>query len=811
VPRYRFDQADVVVSFGADFLGNWLSGEEHSGDWAKLRKLASAKAASARLSKTYCFESAFTVTGANADERFAVRAGDELKAALAVAHELIVVSKQSRYAGDSAVEAALASYKPEAVAQELGITGGAATFKRIAHDLWQARGKSLVVGGGIHAQTKTGLALQVAINLLNSALENEGVTVDGRANHSPSRGNVASFAKLLQDMGAGKVDALVIWGTNPAYFLPNSGFAAASAKVPFIVAIADREDETAQLADFVLADHHYLEAWGDASPRAGLYALQQPTISPIHDTRSFQDGLLAWLKKKEDFHEYLKAHWRDTLYRQNGSAGTFDQFWEGVLRAGVLVTRTPAFSARAFNGAALSQIPKYAATPADDVILALYANVALHDGKQANNAWLQELPEPISSVTWDNYLAMSAALAAKLSVKNDDVVEVKVGDVSVELPVYVQPGMHANSVAVAVGYGRRAVGKVGDGCGVDVYPFVQLENGRTVFSGQTAQLRKTGRFYRLAATQWHTVTENRPIINDITLTEFKKNPGVSNHTDPHLRLETVPTMWPKHEYKDYRWGMAIDLNSCLGCGACTIACQAENNIPVVGRDQVRVSRQMHWIRIDRYYSGSAENPEVIFQPMLCQHCENASCETVCPVLATVHDGEGLNVQVYNRCVGTRYCQNNCPYKVRRFNFFDHWKSYDTTMNMAWNPDVTVRTRGIMEKCSFCVQRIRDGKDHAKDAGERVKDGDIKTACQQTCSTDAIVFGDVNDPESRVSKLREDPRAFRALEILNNVPMISYMTKVRNVERAGAHHAGLSQAPDGAVAMGLSNEGGEHHG
>jgi molybdopterin-containing oxidoreductase family iron-sulfur binding subunit len=301
------------------------------------------------------------------------------------------------------------------------------------------------------------------------------------------------------------------------------------------------------------------------------------------------------------------------------------------------------------------------------------------------------------------------------------------------------------------------------------------------------QIRKTGKFYRLAATQWHTATENRPVINDITIAQYRKNPAAAMHVDPHLRLETVPTIWPKHEYKGHRWGMAIDLNACTGCGACMIACQAENNVPVVGRDQVRVSRNMHWIRIDRYYSGPADNPEVIFQPMLCQHCENAPCETVCPVLATVHDDEGLNVQVYNRCVGTRYCQNNCPYKVRRFNFFDHWKFYEGTMNMAWNPDVTVRTRGIMEKCTFCVQRIRDTKLKAKEAGDRVQDGDFQVACQQTCSTQAIIFGDMNDPESRVSKLMADPRAFRVLEVLNTLPAISYMTKVRNT--VGEAHSG----------------------
>lgn len=811
VPQYKFDQAKLVVSLGADFLGTWLSPVEHAAAWNKARKLDPKGGSKQSFAKLVVFEPTLTITGGSADERFAVRPGDELKIALALAHALIVTGKRSPMAGDGALSAQLAGYTPEAVASEIGLEGGAEKIKQIANELWNRRGESLVVGGGIASKTSHGVALQIAVNLLNSALGNEGETVDGTANVGAYRASFTAFSGLLSEMKAGQVDALILFRTNPAYGLPRGalGLGEALAKVPLVVSVSDRADETGLMSDFVLPDNHSLESWGDASPRKGVYSLVQPTIAPIYSTRSFQDGLIAWIKaaglnagasarNASDWHEYVRNQWKETLYRQSGSLATFDQFWEGALRAGVLDLSGHAKStSRSFRASAMGQVPRYESQSGADgaVLLSLYPKVSIGDGRSANNAWLQEMPDPVSSVTWDNHLNVGPALANKLGIKQDDVVEISNGDASAQLPVYVQPGMHPGVVSVAVGYGRSAAGKVGTETGVDVFPFVKAEGSHLSFSGQRVTLRRTGRFYRLATTQWHTVSENRPIINDITLGDFIKNPAAANGTDPELRMHEVPSIWPKHEYKGHRWGMAIDLTSCIGCGSCVIACQAENNIPVVGREQVRNSRNMHWIRIDRYYQGSADNPELVFQPMLCQHCENAPCETVCPVLATVHDDEGLNIQVYNRCVGTRYCQNNCPYKVRRFNFFDHWKSYEGSMNMVWNPDVTVRSRGIMEKCTFCVQRIREAKDAAKDAGERVRDGQFQTACAQTCPTDAIVFGDINDPQSRVSKLQADPRAFRVLETLNTKPVISYMSKVRN-------KAGSSAA--------AAHEGGEHH-
>lgn len=801
LPNYRFDQANVIVSLGADFLGTWPFAVEYSRLWAKNRKLNSSEASQAKLSKLVCFESTMTITGANADERYPVRPGDEYKIALAIAHELIVTKRHSALANDSTVTAALKGYSPKSVASLLRWENGDAVIKKVAQELLEAKGKSLVVAGGIHSQTEDAVALQVAVNLLNTALENEGVTVDGTAQYATVKSRVADFLKLVQEMKLAQVDLLIVYRSNPAYAFPQwaADIEAAFKKVPFVIAVGEHEDETALLADCALPDHHYLENWGDSNPKKGIHSVQQPVIAPIHSSRAFEDSLIIWAKgaakgsgliaQSTDWHNYLQNNWRESIYRQYPTTATFDQFWEGVLRQGVFNgyaaqgILAPRSTPRNFVTSALNILPKNGGlAPHKGTILALYTLGAMYDGREANNAWLQELPDPVSAVTWDNFLNVGPQLAQELGLKENDVVQATANGVSVELPVHIQPGMHAETVSVAVGYGRKAAGRVGRGTGIDVYPLAKVVKESLAYSGHPVTLKKTGRIYQLASTQWHTVTENRPIINDITLEEFRKDPSATGEVDPELRPH-LTSMWSPHEYKGYRWAMAIDLNSCIGCGACAIACQAENNIPVVGRDQVRNSRQMHWIRIDRYYSGSSENPDVVFQPMLCQQCENAPCENVCPVLATVHDDEGLNVQVYNRCVGTRYCQNNCPYKVRRFNFFDHWKTYEGTMNLVWNPDVTVRTRGIMEKCTFCVQRIRDAKDQAKDNQTKVRDGDLKTACQQTCPTEAIIFGDINDPQSRVSKLRQDQRAFRVLDVLNTKPMVSYMTKVRNKEHS----------------------------
>ncbi len=785
IPKYDFSKADLIVSLGADFLGTWGNPSIQAQEWSKKRKLINKT-----LSKLVSFESSFSLTGANSDERHPIRPGDELKIAMALAHELVFRHGASHFGAT----ALLSTYKPADIAQEIGLSGGAKILQDIATHLWRERGKSLVLAGGLSSRTENAVQLQIAVNFLNSILGNDGTSVDGTAYaRSVSGKGFSDLSKLISDMKSGQVDFLIIHRTNPQYFLPKSlEFEAALKKVRSVIVVSEKYDETARHADFILPDHHFLENWGDHHPQKEVYSLQQPTIAPLHSSRSFQESLMVWShSSKKSWHEYLKENWK-TIYKKYKIAGSFEQFWEEILSKGVFEPSKPVPHVRVFNPKSFSLIKPYQPNFQDEpqltrggLQLVLYSKISMHDGTQANNAWLQEMPDPISTVTWDNYLNLSPALAKAYGIEPNDVLELKLRDSSFHVPALIQPGMHPRVVSLAVGYGRVAVGKVGNDVGVNAFSLAHLQEAELIYSGQVVSIRKTGEFYKLAETQWHHASENRPIINDITLAQYQKKPEASQHTDPHLRMESVPTLWPQHEYKGHRWGMSIDLNSCTGCGACVVACQAENNIPVVGRNNVRVSREMHWIRIDRYYSGKPENPDLVFQPMLCQHCENAPCETVCPVLATVHNSEGLNEQVYNRCVGTRYCQNNCPYKVRRFNFFDHWKNFEGNQNLAWNPDVTVRTRGIMEKCTFCVQRIRDGKESAKETSAPLKDGDIKTACQQTCPTQAIVFGDINDPTTQVSKNKADPRSFRVLELLNTKPSISYLTKVRNKE--SNHH------------------------
>ncbi len=767
MPRYRFDKADYILSFGADFLGTHISPVEFTKGFSSKRALAGKKPSMSRFT---AFESVPTTTGSNADRHIAVKPGDELGTAVAIARALGV-------APDS-----LKDFKTDVDPKIIAT---------VAKELQAHRGSAIVIGGGAAPGHPQALALELVVNAINSALGNEGETIDGTARPSnQALGSYAALSDLITEMKTGDIDLLLIQGVNPAYQLPTSlGFADATKKVPLVISFNDRSDETAALCDYLCPAPHALEAWGDAEPQKGIYSLQQPAISPLFDTRAFQDSLILWAKKSKcdakvlesynNWYEYLRGYWEKTVYPASGVNASFQAFWESALRDGVIVANhndTPsvrALHSNAFTVASPAPLPppiKGGGVSEGDFRLALYATVAQHDGRHANNAWLQELPDPVTKITWDNYVSIAPATAKKLGLNEGDIVVLTAGATKLDAPIHIQPGLHPQALTIAVGYGRKNAGKVGNDVGVNAYAL------GTTWSGIPAQIAKTGRSMTLACTQGHQTMEGRPIIKEATLDEFLKDPRAGNEEEGHLI-----TMWDEHKYPKYKWGMAINLNSCTGCSACVIACQAENNIATVGKDQVSRDRIMHWIRIDRYYKGDEANPQVMNQPMLCQHCDNAPCETVCPVIATAHSDEGLNQQIYNRCVGTRYCANNCPYKARKFNFLNFSTvNPEPPLHMVLNPDVTVRSRGVMEKCTFCVQRIEEKKSWAKDRDIKLPDGELKTACQQSCPADAIVFGDANDPNSRVAKLMKNDRGYNVLAELNVRPAITYLTKIRNI-------------------------------
>jgi molybdopterin-containing oxidoreductase family iron-sulfur binding subunit len=775
MPRYRFDRAEYFLFLECDPLGSGFSNLAWSVDFGKTRKLRDGK-----MSKVVVFESFLSQTGCNADDRYRIPPGFGADVAFGIVTELIrqghlppMPPKRNGKKGELMDPAPLrnaflrhSDRSPE-------------YFSRLARELWEHRVKGLVMGGDSYE-------LQVAVNLINSICENDGRAVDGTMSPSrQARGSTKDMLELIEEMRAGKVDVLIIHDTNPAYWLPASaGFADAIKKVKTVVSLEGRVDETALQAHFVLPGLHYLESWGDAEPQAGLYSLAQPCIYPLWDNRSAEDSLISFAKAAQkgslskfdgDWAKYLKETWRADIYSSSRYAAPFEHFWTSTLRDGVLntVVDTEGEPRPVFPDAARNL---HSPAGRDALKVMIYPSPIMSDGQSANNAWLLECPDPVSRISWTNYASLSPATASKLNLVEGDVVRLETDGAAIEIPVHIQPGDADNVVSVQSGWGRTHAGKIGNGVGANAFALRKIEDNRFVSAALPCSIKLTGKREKLPCVQGHNYIEGRPIIAETTLEEYRANPKAGQPHEPELL-----SMWPQHEYKGNRWGMTIDLSSCIGCNACIAACQVENNIPVVGREQVQRGREMHWIRIDRYYSSWPEDPEVTFQPMLCQHCENAPCETVCPVLATLHNEEGLNQQIYNRCVGTRYCSNNCPYKVRRFNWHEYaLAAYDEhPLRLALNPDVTVREKGVMEKCTFCVQRLRDGKLKAKQSGRAVRDEDVVAACQQTCPTNAITFGNMNDPESQVSKARADERCYHVLEELNVKPSISYWTKLRN--------------------------------
>ena len=748
IPDYRIDEARVVVSFGADFLGTWINPAAFGRQWSQARDVKRGKD---RLFHAQ-IESHLSLTGGAADLRVPA-APSALRPALV---ELI----RRLASGKTGPAADLATQVCAKLAGKTSVP--AATIDNLAKRLVAAgKGGLLVSGSGFAAD-------QLLVALGNALLENSTTTARvAGGTVEPSNGTWEEFIAALN---AGKVGSVVFAGTNPA--MADRRLVAALAKAKFSVSTSAYADETAVLCNVHAPEGHAFEGWSDSRPRQEVYAVNQPTVSPLFDTRSRLNSLALWSGNTTDDNSFVRELWKAGLVAPD--SGDFGAFWNAQLQSGSLLREQPA-AALSFGGSeAVLALATTSPTEAGDLEVVLHAQVGIGDGTHANNGWLQELPDPITKLTWGNVAAMGPALAGKLGLKDGDLVKITRGNTNVALPMLVQAGIAANTVAIAIGHGRAQAGKNARGHGVDAWPLATAGSPRSLYGAVSAT--KAGGRSDLYLSQVHNSQEGRAFVRQASLEEFLHHPEHAGHPDEHP--EPGVGLWPKHPYEGHRWALAIDLDKCTGCGACVVSCQAENNIPMVGPVEVALRREMHWLRIDRYYEGEPENPEVLHQPMMCQHCENAPCETVCPVLATVHSEEGLNQQIYNRCVGTRYCANNCPTKVRRFNWFDY--PHDQPLErMILNPDVVVRSRGVMEKCSMCVHRIEEGRALSKREGRSLADGDVVTACQQSCPGQAISFGDANDPHSAVSKANKAPRAYKILTELNIGPSVSYLVRIKN--------------------------------
>ncbi|MBX5496306.1 MAG: 4Fe-4S dicluster domain-containing protein, partial [Bryobacteraceae bacterium] len=739
-PIFDLTLADVILSLDADFLACGPGCLVYARQFADRRRVTGDIR---NMNRLYVAEPAITSTGSVADHRLPIRAVDVEPLARALAAEV-----------GAAVEEA-----PGKLSETQR-----AWVKAAAADLRRARGHSVVIAGEGQPPAVHALA-----HVMNEALGNAGRTV--RYTEPVVLGTedyMGSLGALTAAMRQGQVDTLVIAGTNPVYTAPaDLEFAEAMARVPTRIHLGLYRDETAELCQWHIPEAHFLESWGDVRAYDGTVSIIQPLIEPLYDGRSIYEFLAAFTSAPDRRgYDMIRAYWR----RQSGAAD-FETFWRTALHNGIVPNTQASPVAAAANAAAIPPSAPPAEAPATNVEIVFRPDPTVWDGRFANNGWLQELPKPVSKLTWDNAALISPATAKALGVKDEDVVELSYRGRAVRAPVLVMPGHADNSVTVHLGYGRKGGGSVALGRGFDAY---RLRTFDRPWFGEGVEIRKLGEKYSLARTQGHYEMGRRDLVRSATLPEVLKNSG-AGHEGHHPAL----SLYPGYAYLGYAWGMVIDQGICTGCSACVVACQAENNIPVVGKGQVLRSREMHWLRIDVYYRGAPEKPDVYHQPMLCQHCEMAPCEPVCPVAATVHSADGLNQMVYNRCVGTRYCSNNCPYKVRRFNFFLYADWYTPSLYAMRNPNVTVRSRGVMEKCTFCIQRIESAKIQAAKTNRRVEEGEVVTACQAACPTRAIHFGDLNNPRSAVAQMRGHPLGYQVLAELDTRPRISYLEVVRN--------------------------------
>ena len=764
--HYDFEKARVIVSLDSDFLSTQPASLAYARQFSRARRVATdaADPAHAEMPRLYVTEPTPSITGSMADHRLACSASG----IVALAQDLI-----AGLAGN---------------AGNVGQGPRADWLQKAARDLRANPGACLVIAGEGQPRAVHDRAFQ-----LNQLLGNIGLTVSfRRCAEARVVAQTASLKELVDAMRAGEVDLLVQFGGNPVYDAPaDFDFATAMGKVRCNVQIGLFYNETSQYCQWHVPQTHYLEGWGDARAFDGTVSIIQPLIEPLYQSRTVYELLDALVLKQSTRSSYdiVRAQYPEPS-APTTQAGTdtaeghsapppppanLEKYWRKIVHDGLDPSSVFPVVPAGRGGIA----PPIPPLPADfsGIEIVFKPDPTVWDGRFANNGWLQELPKPLTKLTWDNAALLSPKLAARLNVQNEDVVELTFQGRTVHAPVWVMPGQAENSVTLHLGYGRTSAGHVGTGQGVNAY---LLRTSDSMGFGSGLQVRKVEKaVWRLASAQPHHSLEGRDVYRTGNLDEYRQHPDFApaESEDPGKSNDTLYP--PDHTYPGYAWGMAIDLNTCIGCNACVVACQSENNIPIVGKGEVINGREMHWIRVDGYYRGDLDNPEMYHQPVPCMHCENAPCEVVCPVAATVHSPEGLNEQVYNRCVGTRYCSNNCPYKVRRFNFLQWPDNVTLQAKMQRNPDVSVRSRGVMEKCTYCVQRINEVKITSQKENRSVRDGEIVPACQQTCPTEAIVFGDINDPNSRVSRLKKQPRNFGMLADLNTRPRTTYLAHLSN--------------------------------
>lgn len=733
--QYHFDQAAVILSLDADFLFREPGSLRYSQDFGAKRK------PDAPMNRLYVVESGLSLTGSNADHRLAVRSADVEPFARALAIRLGIPAGSA----------------PAAVP-------GQSWIEPLAADLQAAGSASLVIAG--EGQPA---AVHAIAHAINQALGAAGKTISYTA---PVEANpvdqLASLSDLAQDLNNGAVDTLLILEGNPAYTAPaDLGFPDLIKKAKFSAYLGLYADETAALTAWHIPAAHYLETWGDLRAYDGTTGIVQPLIEPLYGGKSSLEVLAALLGQGDaKGYDLLRAYWQGQL-----TDGDFETTWKQALRDGFLPNSAQAALAAApqVSPGALSAASQPPAPGTLEIVFE--PDPTIWDGQYTNNAWLQELPKPLTKLTWDNAVLVSPKTAQRLALSENDVIQMKVNGRSLEAPVFIQPGQAEDSLAVSLGYGRKLGGKVLEEAGFNAYA---IRTSKAPWFDAGVEVTKTGKTYPLATTRDHQSMEGRDLVREASLAEYQQHPNFAQD-----KPGQQPSLYDPVAYPGHAWGMSINLGSCIGCNACVLACQAENNIPTVGKEQVALSREMHWLRIDRYFQGGLDAPSVAFEPVPCMHCENAPCEPVCPVEATSHSSEGINEMTYNRCVGTRYCSNNCPYKVRRFNFLKYEDDTTPSLKAMRNPDVSVRMRGVMEKCTYCVQRVNSARIQSETTGQPIKDGDVRTACQQACPTNAIVFGDLNDTSSQVRKLKETPLNYALLGELGTRPRTTYLAKVTN--------------------------------